>query len=296
MKRVLTAIVLIPIVLVLVLRAPAPLVAAACAAVAMLTLREYFDLTHHYNMCPARRPVYGLAILGFVAVAAQTGATYLAATEQMLFGVSAAAVVAVMFFLALGMRRDPLALGFPTAAAAAVGFIYIVIPLAMLVNLRQQGSGAFLILYLLIVVWVGDTVAYYTGRAFGRHKMAPRVSPGKTWEGVAGSFLGAIAAGTAVFAYSRQISEGLISAGLLSRAQAYLPPVLPGLWRFAVLSAAVNVAAQVGDLAESLLKRGAGVKDSGALLPGHGGMLDRIDALLFAIPVVWYYSAWRVLS
>ena len=134
----------------------------------MLTLREYFDLMRHYSMCPARRPVYGLAILGFVAVAAQTGATYLVATEQMLFGVSAAAVVAVMFFLALGMRRNPLAQGFPTAAAAAVGFIYIVIPLAMLVNLRQQGSGAFLILYLLIVVWVGDTVAFYTGRAFGR--------------------------------------------------------------------------------------------------------------------------------
>jgi phosphatidate cytidylyltransferase len=296
MKRVLTAIVLIPIVLVLVLRAPVPVVAAACAAVAIVSLREYFNLAQHYQACPPRSAVYGLAVLGFVAVAAQTGTTYLVATGQMLFGLSAAVMFAVMFFLALGMRRDPLAQGFPAASAAVLGFVYIVVPLAMLVNLRQQGSGAFLILYLLIVVWIGDTVAYYSGRAFGRHKLAPRVSPGKTWEGTAGSFLGAIAAGTAVFAYSQQISHGLINAGLLSRAQAYLPPELPDLWQFAVLSAVVNVAAQAGDLAESLIKRGAGVKDSGTLLPGHGGVLDRIDALLFAAPIVWYYAAWRVLG
>lgn len=296
MKRVLTAIVLIPVVLVIVLRAPVPIVAAACALVALLTLREYLDLTLHYDACPARKPLYGMAVLAFVAIAAQTGSTYLVSTEQMLFGTSAAVIVATIFFLSIGMRRDPIAAGFPSAASAVLGFIYIVTPLAMIVQLRQQGSGAFLILYTLIAVWVGDTVAYYTGRAFGRHKMAPRVSPGKTWEGAAGSFLGAIAAGTLMFAYSREISQGLMRAGLLARSQAYLPPELPDLWQFAVLSAVVNVAAQLGDLAESLIKRGAGVKDSGSILPGHGGMLDRIDALLFAVPVVWYYAAWRVLS
>ncbi len=296
MKRVLTAVVLIPVVLVIVLRAPVPLVAAACAAVAVLALREYCDLARHYGAAIPRKPLYGIAILAFVAVAAQTGATYLASTEQMLFGISAAVLAVAFFFFALGMRREPLAAGFPEAAAATLGFIYIVVPLAMLVQLREQDSGAFIILYTLVVVWIGDTVAYYTGRAFGRHKMAPRVSPGKTWEGAAGSILGAIAAGTLVFAYSREISESLVRAGLLARSQAYLPPQAPELWQFAVLSAVVNVAAQIGDLAESLIKRGAGVKDSGALLPGHGGMLDRIDALLFAAPVVWYYAAWRVLS
>jgi CDP-diglyceride synthetase len=111
-----------------------------------------------------------------------------------------------------------------------------------------------------------------------------------------GSFVGAIVCGTLVFAYSRQISSGLISAGLLTPPQAYLPPQMPPLWHFAVLSAAINIAAQIGDLAESLLKRGAGVKDSGTILPGHGGLLDRIDALLFAAPVLWYYAAWRVLG
>ena len=296
MKRVATAAVLIPIVLLLVLRAPLPLLAAVVAVVAILALREYAELVRHYNIQPYCRILYVIAALAFAAIAAQTGSNYLIATSQMLFVIAVAVVAASFFFLALAMRREPLATGFPAAASAAFGFIYVVVPLAMLVQLRQQGSGAFLILYVLIVVWIGDTVAYYTGRALGRHKLAPRISPGKTWEGTVGSFVGAIVSGALVFAYSRQISSGLISVGLLTPGQAYLPPHIPPLWRFAVLSAAINVAAQVGDLAESLIKRGAGVKDSGSILPGHGGMLDRIDALLFAAPVIWYYAAFRVLS
>ncbi len=296
MKRVATAAVLIPFVLVLVLRAPVPLLAAVVAVVAILALREYVGLVRHYNVQPYCRVLYIITAAAFAALAAQTGSDYLVATSQMLFAIGVAVVAVAFFFLGLAMRRDPLATGFPAAAAATFGFIYIAVPLGMLVQLRQQGSGAFLILYVLIVVWMGDTVAYYTGRALGRHKLAPRISPGKTWEGTAGSFVGAIVCGTLVFAYSRQISNGLMSAGLLTRGQAYLPPQIPPLWRFAVLSAVMNVAAQIGDLAESLIKRGAGVKDSGVLLPGHGGMLDRIDALLFAAPVVWYYAAFRVLS
>jgi phosphatidate cytidylyltransferase len=296
MKRVLTAIVLIPIVLILVLRAPAAVLAVAVAAVAVITLREYVDLVRHYKVAPYCRVLYVLAAATLLAIALQSGTPYLVATTQMLFGISGAAVFVLMFFFAIAMRREPLSEGFPAASAAVFGFLYIVVPLAMLVQLRQQGSGAFLILYTLIVVWMGDTVAYYTGRAIGRHKLAPRISPGKTWEGTAGSFVGAIVCGTLVFAYSSQISAGLIRIGLLTPDQAYLPPVAPPLWQFAILSAVINVAAQIGDLAESLLKRGAGVKDSGNILPGHGGMLDRIDALLFAAPVVWYYAAWRVLS
>lgn len=296
MKRVATAAVLIPIVLLLVLRAPVPVLAVAVAAVAVLALREYVDLVHHYNVEPFRTPLYVLTVLAFVALAAQTGSDYLVATSQMLFGLAVAVVAAAFFFLALAMRREPLAAGFPAAMAASFGFIYIAVPLAMLVQLRQQGSGAFLIVYVLIVVWMGDTVAYYTGRALGRHKLAPRISPGKTWEGTVGSLVGAVVCGTFVFAYSRQTSSGLISVGLLTPAQAYLPPQIPPLWHFAALSTVINIAAQIGDLAESLIKRGAGVKDSGAILPGHGGMLDRIDALLFAVPVLWYYAAWRVLG
>ena len=296
MKRVATAAVLIPVVLLLVLRTPVPMLAAVVAAVAILTLREYAELVRHYNIEVFRLPLYILTVIGFLALAAQTGSDYLVTTSQMLFGITVAVAWVAFLFLALAMRREPLSTGFPAAAASTLGFVYIAVPLAMLVQLRQQGSGAFLILYILIVVWMGDTVAYYTGRALGRHKLAPRISPGKTWEGTVGSLVGAILCGTLVFAYSRQISSGLISIGLLTPGQAYLPPAIPPLWRFAVLSAVINVAAQIGDLAESLIKRGAGVKDSGTILPGHGGMLDRIDALLFAAPVLWYYAAFRILG
>ena len=296
MKRVLTAVILIPIVLLLVLRAPVPSLAVVVAAVAILTLREYTDLSARYSIQPFRMPLYVFAALSFLALAAQSGQNYLTTTVQMLFGLSVACIAVAFFFLALAMRREPLATGFPAAASATFGYVYIVAPLAMLVQLRQQGSGAFLILYALIVVWTGDTVAYYTGRALGRHKLAPRISPGKTWEGTVGSFLGAVAMGTLVFAYSASISGGLERVGLLARSQGYEPPLLPPLWQFALLSGCINVAAQIGDLAESLIKRGAGVKDSGTLLPGHGGLLDRIDALLFAAPVLWYYAAWRVMS
>ena len=297
MKRVLTAVVLIPIVLVLVLRAPVYVLAAAVAGISVISLREYVDLVRHYNVAPYCRVLYVLAVVAFAALAWQTGSPYLIATTQMLFGIAGGAMLVLMFFFALAMRREPLGEGFPAASAAVFGFLYIVVPLAMLVQLRQQGSGAFLILYTLIVVWMGDTVAYYTGRALGRHKLAPRISPGKTWEGTAGSFIGAIACGTLVFVYSREISLGLMKIGLLTGDQAYLPPQgVASVVPFVVLSALINVAAQIGDLAESLLKRGAGVKDSGSILPGHGGMLDRIDALLFAAPVVWFYAAFRVLS
>jgi phosphatidate cytidylyltransferase len=296
MKRVATAIVLIPIVLLLVLRAPVPVLAAAVAVVAVIALREYVALVAHYNIQPSAPVLYVVTVICFAAIAALAGSTYLVATSEMMFGLAVAAVGVAFLLLGLAMRREPPSTGFPAAAGGTFGFLYVVAPLAMLVQLRLQGSGAFLILYVLIVVWIGDTVAYYTGRAIGRHKMAPRISPGKTWEGAAGSLVGAMVAGTLVFAYSGPISNGLIRAGLLTPGQGYRPPELPPLWQFAALSAVINVAAQVGDLAESLIKRGAGVKDSGTILPGHGGMLDRIDALLFAAPVVWYYAAWRVLG
>jgi phosphatidate cytidylyltransferase len=122
------------------------------------------------------------------------------------------------------------------------------------------------------VSWAGDTAAYYIGRAFGRHKLAPRVSPQKTWEGAIGSLIG-----------------GVLAAGVYAH---YLIPAVPLQIVLAVATAG-NLAGQMGDLCESAFKRGAGVKDSGTTLPGHGGWLDRIDATLFSVPVV--YALLRVL-
>ncbi len=134
--------------------------------------------------------------------------------------------------------------------------------------LLLRGASPYWLLYALALNWIADACAYYVGKNLGRHKLSPAISPGKTWEGAVASLAGAVLFGV-VFIW--QLLPGV--------------PVLHGV----VLSVAANGAGQVGDLAESALKRGAHVKDSGALLPGHGGMLDRVDSTLFALPVVYVF-------
>jgi len=166
----------------------------------------------------------------------------------------------------------------------------------MLVQLRQQWAGAFYLLYLLLVVWAGDIFAYFVGKSMGRHLMVPRISPKKTWEGAAASLAASIGVGWLLFHYAMPLSSALLRVGLIDRRDGLFGLEQPAIWPVILLTIALNIAAQLGDLVESLIKRGAGVKDSGAILPGHGGMLDRIDALLFAAPVLWFYTAWRVMQ
>jgi len=294
-KRIATAVVLIPIVLLLVLRAPVPMVAAVTAIVALLTVQEFLKLTESYGISPLDKPTYGVVVLFFVLLMFNAGQQKpLLSTD--IFGVAAAfsAAIATFVFLTIAMRRDNLATGYPAAAASAFGFAYIALPLAMLVQLRQQWAGAFLILYLLLVVWSGDIFAYFVGKAIGRHLMAPRISPKKTWEGAIASLIASMAIGGTLFYYSSQVSTTFLQWGLIQRRDGMFGLEKPALVPILVLTAILNIAAQLGDLVESLIKRGAGVKDSGTILPGHGGMLDRIDALLFAAPILWVWAAWRV--
>ena len=129
-------------------------------------------------------------------------------------------------------------------------------------------EGEFLIFGLFLVTWAADTGAYYVGASLGRHKLAPSISPNKTIEGVAG---------------------GLITAILAAfLAQAWFLPSLTSADCMAI-ACLLTIAGLLGDLAESAMKRGAGVKDSGSLIPGHGGMLDRLDSLLFTAPAFYYY-------
>jgi phosphatidate cytidylyltransferase len=297
MKRVATAVVLIPIVLLLILRAPILLLAAVVAVVAILTVRELLDISTHYNIQPLRKPTYiAIAVLFAAIGTGMQSQTQLMDASTTMLVLLAIATLSPFVFLAISMRREQLPTAFPAAAASAFALTYVAIPLGLLVVVCGLSSGGILVLYLFLVVWAGDTFAYYTGRAIGRHKLAPRVSPGKTWEGTIASFIGSIVVGWVVLTYARPISEALLNAHVLTRYRAFLAPHPLRLIEIIVLSAALNISAQLGDLVESLIKRGAGVKDSGTLLPGHGGMLDRIDALLFAAPVLWYYAAWHVLS
>jgi phosphatidate cytidylyltransferase len=164
------------------------------------------------------------------------------------------------------------------AVVSVFCLVYVGLTLLALPALREQANGPSLLAFLFCVVWAGDIVALYVGRTFGRHKLAPRLSPNKTWEGAAGSVAGSLLAAGGLLALADWITQW--NSAKLSYPEE--------IWYWLVLAVVVNVAAQVGDLAESALKRSVGVKDSGTLLPGHGGVLDRIDALLLAAPVLWY--------
>jgi phosphatidate cytidylyltransferase len=250
--RVLTAAVLIPLVFLLVLWAPDTVFVAVIVLLALLTMSEYLNLAGKSHTSPLR-------IFSYLAVAA-VAAWPLAAISPI------ALVVLVPLALVMAPGRS-LETALPGAASSVLGVLYVGAPLAMMVSMRLQPRGAQWLMYVLILTWISDTAAYFTGRAIGKHKLAPRISPGKTWEGSIGSAIAAILFGVL---YTR-----------------YFAPDFP-LALSLVTALVVNVAGQVGDLAESALKRGAGVKDSSTLLPGHGGMLDRIDALLFAVPALWY--------
>jgi phosphatidate cytidylyltransferase len=146
--------------------------------------------------------------------------------------------------------------------------VYICLPLSMLVIMDRFPRGNHWIFFLLSVIFLSDTGAFYFGRFFGRHKLYPEVSPGKTWEGAIGGLLCSL---PAVFLFPL-----------------FSPIYRPNL-SIVVLAACLSISGQIGDLAESMLKRQHGVKDSGRILPGHGGVLDRIDGLLFSIPVLYVF-------
>jgi phosphatidate cytidylyltransferase len=174
--------------------------------------------------------------------------------------------------------RSPLIQVLPDTAQGLFGLIYIAYPLTLVPLLWKQEDGPALVVFLMVCVWAGDIAALYIGRAFGKRKLAPRLSPGKTWLGSIASIAGSMVAAGIVI---------IISNALTARGNTLLHISQP-LWQSLLLAAILNIAAQLGDLLESAIKRGAGVKDSGTMLPGHGGILDRIDALLLAAPILWF--------
>ena len=174
--------------------------------------------------------------------------------------------------------RSPVEQMIADASSSVFCMVYIGYTLLALPALREQANGPSLVTFLLCVIWAGDTAAYYVGRSWGRHKLAPTISPNKTWEGSLGSMAGSLL-----------IAFILIELAALLQAHDSVVLSYPDDLQFwLILAAVINLAGQVGDLAESALKRSVNVKDSGSLLPGHGGVLDRIDAMLLAAPALWY--------
>jgi phosphatidate cytidylyltransferase len=176
----------------------------------------------------------------------------------------------------------PLAHVLQETAAGLLLLIYIAYPLTLvpLIWNRPEGDGLVLVIFLFLCVWSGDIAALYVGKRFGRRKLAPELSPNKTWEGAIASVVASVVFGVGLILYGDWLT---LHGSSFTRLHTDAP-----WWQFVLLAILLNCAAQFGDLLESALKRGAGVKDSGTLLPGHGGILDRIDALLLAAPVLWF--------
>ena len=271
MKRVLTAIVLIAVVFGLVFWAnPVALLVASCL-VAMLAAYEYCVLTRAANS-----PVPAWWLLAAIAVLFATTQTL--PHETVLPVLSALGLSLFTIAAFRESARGTLGRVLPITAAGFFGLIYIAYPLWLVPQFEAQENGIALVLFLMVVVWTGDIAAMYVGKAFGRHKLAPALSPNKTWEGALASIGGAV------------IMAGVLAvvSQIVTAHGSTLLHISEPLWQTLLLAAVVNAAAQVGDLLESAIKRGVGVKDSGTMLPGHGGILDRIDAMLVAAPVLWY--------
>lgn len=190
------------------------------------------------------------------------------AFDVRLTGFTITLIVLALFLYALFTKR-PLSDAIPALSTTLFGVLYVSWFLCHLIFLRGLPYGKHFIFYLLLLVWSGDTGAYYIGSFFGKHKLAPAISPKKTVEGALGG-LGA------------SLLASFIAKLTFLPLLEYHDCVLLGL--------VLAIVAQVGDLCESMLKRGANVKDSGTILPGHGGILDRLDGVIFAAPVLYYYS------
>jgi phosphatidate cytidylyltransferase len=295
-QRIATAAVLIPLVLLLVLKAPIYLIVLVAGTIALLAIAEFLKLATHYDVQPLTQLTYVFVAIFFIfVIVISANGTPLMDAIATAYGIALVAALAPFVFLTAAIRRADLRTGYPAAAASVFAFAYIAIPMALLIEIRRQPAGAIWVIYTLVVVWAGDIFAYFVGKSLGRHRMSPRISPKKTWEGAIASIAASVIVGTLWFRHAPQISSALLSAGLIDRRSGMFGLEQPHLWPIILLSAVVNIAAQLGDLVESLIKRGAGVKDSGSILPGHGGMLDRIDAMLFAIPVVWAFRAWQMM-
>jgi phosphatidate cytidylyltransferase len=267
MSRIITAVIALPIIIASILISwLAPLFVLLALAAMMAGLYEFWLLARRRDVTPDRvSMIIGAAAIFTVFFFNEPGQL-----PDLLLLVLPGFLIAVM--TAAMLRGAPFEKMIPSVGASVLGVFYVALLGGHLVGVRTgfpQTLSAHLLSFFFLVVMGSDTGAYYTGRAFGKHKLAPGVSPGKTWEGAAG---------------------GMLASLLLSVVAHYwFFRELPLKWGLP-LAALMNALGVLGDLTESALKRGAGAKDAAQILPGHGGLLDRLDSLLFNAPVIYYFG------
>jgi len=259
LKRWISGLIMAPCLILFILFAPSWLFLLLILFLTFLGLQEYYALALPELGFSKKMVSIFLGLLLPISLYAKDSRCFLAGMAMILM---------LLFILALWEQKD-FSLRVDQVSRHLLGLFYVPFLLAHFILMHKLEEGRLWILFTLVVVYCGDTTAFYVGRTWGRKKLAPEISPGKTVEGGAGVVGGSIA-GALFFKF-------------------FFFPQLPVPHALA-LAAGVGIIGQLGDLFESLLKRSAQVKDSGSLIPGHGGLLDRIDSVLFAGPLVYYYA------
>ena len=260
LRRLYTAAALIPMVYAIVVLLPGWALTLLLIGVGSIALQELYRISFQ------ARTNHPLVAVGLVAFALVLAHSHIALTLSTVLIASAIGLVIAMFFLP-GARAQR----WTDTLTAFLGLLYVGVTLSTVVSVRALPAGEWLALFLAVVTWASDSGAYYAGTLWGKHLLIPSISPKKTIEGVFGGLFLALA------------------AALL--AQVWFASILSPLDAL-FLGALITVSGLFGDLFESVIKRRQGVKDSGGILPGHGGMLDRLDSLLFTAPTFYYYVIW----
>ena len=264
LKRWLTAGVAIPILIYLIGFGPRWLFQFLLFCVSCICLHEFFRLTSPKLPWVPRALAF---VLCFLFLALFSRGSVLLASALLCFAVMSC--LSFYLFSDSEVKKNVI----EDTATVALGVLYIGLPLSLLVLMDRAPRGNVWIFFLLTVIFLGDTGAFYCGRLLGKHKLYVIVSPGKTWEGAVGGFASSVLGGM-LFSQAFDLHDSVAT--------------------IAAVSGVISIAGQVGDLAESMIKRNYGAKDSGTILPGHGGFLDRVDSLLFAIPVCYAFTMWAI--
>jgi phosphatidate cytidylyltransferase len=264
LKRWLTALISIPLLIIIIGPAPDWIFVLLLVSVSIASLSEFYRITSPDLPIVVRWFCYVLTCVLFILI---------------FFRQFMAVPVIIILFAFIVMayymfsHSTPSRIWTADIGKALLGAIYIVLPISLLLLINLNPNGKPWIFFLLAIIFANDTGALYSGKLFGKHKLYQEISPNKTWEGAAGGFVLSLLIGLIFLRLwpFQQLDIGIICLILL-----------------------LSVSAQIGDLSESMIKRNHGIDDSGFLLPGHGGFLDRIDGLLFAIPILYVYTLWRL--